>query len=254
MPAHSWHTTDHLRELQTARLTGQVDPRRPSRGIHHLRVDQDSLGDVEVLQVGLRQVDADASAEAIDEFIRGGDLAITYPARPEPAMRTQLYWRATSHPLAGAIAAIELVVSVQTSLLDSCPTLHACSRLPIERAFRLCDLSDAKCIEMPLDFGSGQQREEPAEPCGYLFHLAGTNFSYAEMVHPADSHRAQLDVASETKGPLARLDHELFAGRLEKGVILRARVLGLLLDRRGDVQAAAQHFAAFLTAELPLTT
>ncbi len=51
-----------------------------------------------------------------------------------------------------------------------------------------------------------------------------------------------------------QLAHQLFAERLEKGVILRARVLGVLVDRDGDLAAAARHYENFVSAAPPLTT
>jgi hypothetical protein len=87
-----------------------------------------------------------------------------------------------------------------------------------------------------------------------LFRLAGCNFSYAEIVHPAGAHGTKLQARPEGAGQRVQLGHRLFAERLEKGVILRARALGLWIDRAGDEDAAAQHFQAFMAAELPLTT
>ena len=152
-------------------------------------------------------------------------------------MRTQVYWRAGSHAQQDAIAAIELLVSVQTSLLDSCPRLVARSELFVDEVL---------CID---DTGRAGNRQSPrTSRAGYLFRPAGQDFSYAEMIHPADAHGTRLESQAVDRGQRVELSHQLFAERLEKGVILRARVLGLWLDRAGDQDAAAKHFQAFLAA------
>jgi hypothetical protein len=61
-------------------------------------------------------------------------------------------------------------------------------------------------------------------------------------------------VSAGESGRTTQLRHELFSERLEKGVILRARVRGVVLERADDVRHAAAMFNEFLHAELPLTT
>jgi hypothetical protein len=74
------------------------------------------------------------------------------------------------------------------------------------------------------------------------------------MVHPADFQGTTLDIEARPAAALARLQHALFVSRLEKGVILRARVLGLFLARDDDMSATAEHFSLFSATEPPLTT
>ncbi len=64
------------------------------RGLHKLCVDDKPLADASVLQVSLAPVEPSTAAAQVDYFLRGRDLAITYAERPQPAMRTQIYWRA----------------------------------------------------------------------------------------------------------------------------------------------------------------
>lgn len=233
-----WQARQQAMRLELPRLTAIVDPLQPARGLHDIHIDGIPTSPARVLQVELPP----AEQPGIDAFVRAGDLAITYAERPAPAMRTQVYWRAGSHAQQDAIAAIELLVSVQTSLLDSCPRLVARSELFVDEVL---------CLD---DTGRGQSAIPANEPCGYLFRPAGQEFSYAEMIHPADAHGTRLESQAVDGGQRVELSHQLFAERLEKGVILRARVLGLWVDRAGDQDAAAKHFQAFLAAKLPLTT
>jgi hypothetical protein len=163
-------------------------------------------------------------------------------------MRSQIYWRVAPTTNATA-AAIESLISVQTSLLDSCPTLVSSSELVVGSAFRLQGAGFESTVEIAAA-ARGTTFDHSAEPGGFLFRLEH-DVSYAELVHPADCERSRVEIDGAGR---ARLSHELFPSRLEKGVILRARVLGVLLPRAGDREAAAKHFAAFLAADLPLTT
>jgi hypothetical protein len=51
-----------------------------------------------------------------------------------------------------------------------------------------------------------------------------------------------------------RLRHRLFVSRLEKGVILRARVRGVLVIREDDCSLAAAAYHRFVKSPPPLTT
>jgi len=50
------------------------------------------------------------------------------------------------------------------------------------------------------------------------------------------------------------LTHRLFERSLEKGVILKARVRGVLLDRARDGVSAIEWYRNLLQSEPPLTT
>jgi hypothetical protein len=71
------------------------------------------------------------------------------------------------------------------------------------------------------------------------------------MIHPADFHSDELLPGA---GDAVMLRHRLFLSDLEKGVILRARVRGLLLPRQGDQPAAAEAYTEFAASPPPLTT
>jgi hypothetical protein len=167
-------------------------------------------------------------------------------------MRTQIYWRAVENRAAGAVAAIELLVSVQTSLLDSCPKLQTHSTVVADSVFRVESNGADRYTEVALD--GRTDGVERASAAGYVFRLAGSELSYAEMAHPADARLARFESRPQGASWRIQIAHELFAERLEKGVILRGRALGLLLNRGDDLRAASAQFAAFLAAEPPLTT
>jgi len=254
MTSQLWRADDSKLKLCSDRFAAAVDPLDPSKGLHDLRVDHQSLSDHRLLQIELPFLALPCAAESVDSYVRGGDLVATYPEQARDAVRAQLYWRAGSHRNASALAAVEIVASVQTSLLDSCPTVTARSELIASEAFQLVNLERGAFNSLLSKPEHSHGSDSARLPQCYLFRLSSGRYSYAEMVHPADAHESDWDGWLQGQGFRLQLSHRLFPDRLEKGVILRARVLGVLLDRDGDQEAAVQHYAAFLNEELPLTT
>jgi hypothetical protein len=261
MAAHFWQVESGIASLKQPRFTAFVNPLRPSSGLTNLHVDGRPLPDFNSLCVELGDVEPHDAASIIEHYVRGGDLVAAYADRPARGMRAEIYWRAASHELAGAIAAVELLASVQTSLLDSCPRLLTRSTVTADQVLQLSDVERGgfkPVAPNPRDDVSNVPSDQP--DC-YLFHLVAADYSYLEMVHPSDAQASHSQWPVAAVRPLVKsapnrfeLHHQLFAERLEKGVILRARVLGVLLDRDGDQAAAARHYAAFISERLPLTT
>jgi hypothetical protein len=204
-----------------------------------------------VLQVDLPAV-TQADAALVECYVRGGDLVATYAERPTPQMRAQIYWRVHSHSAEKSLTALELVASVQTSLLDDDPAVSCSSVLPACEVLRL-GFEDSDW------FSINARKRSPtlmgAGPMCLLFRLAG-GISYAEMVHPAEyeQNSAILRLDDADGSPQIFLQHQLFLRRLEKGVILRSRLLGLFLPTQGDEQAVAAAYRDYCSSEPPLTT
>lgn len=249
-----WHDVDHaVWRVQLERFAAVVDASNPADGLSDARADGCDLAGFHPLGVELSAPTSDVPAGA-DGYVRGGDLVVTYADRPAAEMRAQLYWRAAAHERAGAIAAIELVASVQTSLLDSFPQLAVRTRLVASEAFQLTDAARPSFAAIVPPDDDATLDDSPATPQCYLFRLPGRQYSYAEMVHPAVGRPSLWDGWLHGTDYRMQLRHELFAQPLEKGVILRSRVLGVLLDRRDDKAAAADHWTSFLQEALPLAT
>lgn len=179
--------------------------------------------------LGVAVLCAEPAIAPYDSYVRGRDLVATYEQNAERPIRTTLYWRVLEEAdAAGAQLAIELVVSVQTSLLESRPTLEV--------------QTDAHAAAVPL----------PPELVGCsLLRLAASDASYLELLHPA----AFATSEQEVHGVRVRLRHLLFFPEdLEKGVILRARLRAILMPSAGDSEAAAGYYRRFLASPPPLTT
>ncbi|MCR4414163.1 MAG: hypothetical protein NUV77_17235, partial [Thermoguttaceae bacterium] len=185
----------------------------------------------------------------IDARTRGPDLLVTRGAVPETPVQMDAMWRAIP-PGAGDrfLAAVDLVVSVRTDLFDIEPRLLVRSTVAGVEAIRLA--ADGQSTAL----GPGPELLSPVPGVGtacLLVRTAISGLSYAEMVHPADIHES-LWHAEAGHGGSSLVQHRLFRERLERGVILRARVRGVVLPREGDASIAAACYAAFAAAEPPL--
>ena len=254
MLLHHWHAEQSTVRLQFARLSGVVDPVNPAAGWQELQLDQGSLAGAGVLGIKLPAAETRAAKSNVDFYVRGTDLVATYGETLEWPLRAQIYWRAAANPLDRAIASMELIATVQTSLLDSRPELMTHSTLPACEAFQLLDPRSADFGPIEPTPPNSHRNEHPLRAACYLFRLPSNQISYAEMVHPADAQGFSFEARAFGADQGFQLRHQLFSERLEKGVILRARVLGVWLDREGDQAAAARHYAAFSASEPLLTT
>jgi hypothetical protein len=185
----------------------------------------------------------------IDARTRGLDLLVTCGAVPETPVQMDAMWRAVQPSAKDRfLAGVDLVVSVRTELFDIEPRLAVQSTIAGVEAVRLA--ADGQFTAL----GAGQEVLVPAPrggPACLLIRPAHAGLSYAEMVHPADF-RESLWHAGVGHGGSSVVRHRLFRERLERGVILRARVRGVLLPRDGDASIAAACYAAWVAAGPPL--
>ena len=254
MPGHFWHAENSTVRLQLARLSGVVDPLNPAGGIGQLRLDRAPLVGMHLLGVELPTAETPVAPSIVDYYVRGADLVATYAETPARPLRAQIYWHAASDGFDRAIAAVKLIASVQTSLLDSRPELSTESKLVAREALQFRDSRRVEFAPIGPAGIDSDVNEQPERALCYLFRLASEQVSYVEMVHPADAQHSSCQVRAGGADLQVHLRHRLFSEPLEKGVILRARVQGVWLDRKDDEAAAAHHYASFATARLPLTT
>jgi hypothetical protein len=269
MPAHaSWQLDGYSASLRIGALTARLDLRHPQLGLTRLAMaDKLVAGAASVLAVCAPTSAPTAPASPLDAYSRGSDLIATYGPTDAHPFRYQAYWRAQPTRYPEALAAVELVVSIQTHLLDSRPRLHVAGLLPAmsgwhwrsaQQTGELVDAIDCPPIKL--------QHFGPAGGIGcFRFRLAGSDLDYAEIVHPVDFQSSSLDVAPLDVAAGSRaaasgaerstlLSHQLFTGQLEKGVILRSRVLGLFLPASAPRGMIAEYYRSFVEEQLPLTT
>jgi hypothetical protein len=227
----------------------------PDRGLTDWHAGPDSVLDAGVLGLEMPGLGPGLLQLPPDCYCRGAALIVGYPEWGDRPVRVDASWRALPPAADGseAAAAVELVVSMRTELLESQPRLAVHSRLPAGEVFRLADAARGQFERLGL--AKGQTVLAAAGESGpagcWLFRFPGHQVSYAEMVHPADFQGSELGFAAE-KPPAVEVRHRLFVEHLEKGVILRARVRGALLPRQEDAALAAAVYAAFASADPPL--
>jgi hypothetical protein len=184
------------------------------------------------------------SRELSEVYVRGNDLVATYARSAQQRIAPQLYLRAAQE--LGGVAHIEMVLSVNTDLLDSQPESWVSCALLAE-LFHATNLSAPRFQKIVADplrlINSAASRE-------HLFVLRRRDriFSYAQMAHPTD-----FVSASIVAGEVATVFLKLFPERLEKGVIRRGRVCGWFLPVENDLASAVELARQFVDEPLPLT-
>jgi hypothetical protein len=236
-------------------LEARLDLTSPGRGLGALR-----LRGADWPEAGLLGLDWQASApnrrHPFAEIVsRAGDLLATCLETPDWPVRLDVVWRVRAPaPGDGFLAAVDLIVSVRTSLLDVRPEVSVRSALPACEIFCLAgrdagefhpvSLSPPRAFPAPLPGGAG---------CAVL-RVPGKRPSYVEMVHPQDFPEGEIRAAGGDRpgDEAVALVHRLFARPLEKGVILRSRVRGLWVAREEDLDRALDSYRRFVASEPPL--
>jgi hypothetical protein len=247
MSSTPWQLQEHQAHLSLGELSGAIDLRAPSQGLKLRR--RSEL--VTALAVELPTLADAQAASGLEAWVRGTDLVATYSERQDRHRRGQVYLRAQNYLHAGsAYPLIELIASVQTSLLDSDPTLNVRSHIAARDVLRISDIEMSRAS--PIEWNDREQHFHamPEAIACFIFRLADGQSSYIEMVHPADFNQSVL---RKLPGGETELSHRLFAGRLEKGVILRSRVRAIFVPSENDLALASACYADFAASEPVLT-
>ncbi len=244
--AASWTRSDHELELSVGGVAAHLDLLAPALGLTRWRHDGHPLSDLAILGVDLPPLKSAAGCLA-EGYVRQGDAVAIYRPTLERPFTVEVYWRADLiETSAAAVPVVDLLVSIQTDLLDSHPTVDVVTRLP--RPARTWTLSP-----------SGQFHAVQTGQClghddavGWLLEWSHAPLGYLQLSHPDDAGRRQWTPAM-TGGP-AEIREQLFADFLEKGVIRRARLRSALVPAPRLTEVAGELLAEFLARPLPLTT
>jgi hypothetical protein len=173
-----------------------------------------------------------------DLWVRGDDLVAVYePADPRQLRATALWRR-----LSAAQPAWDLVISAQTSLLESDSRLAVVSDLATGK-IAWGRWEQGSIDWMPLAPGNSC----PTEAQCLLIERSGDAVVLA--VHPADARRIEL-----TRGDRRlRIVCRLFPAEIEKGVLLRSRVRAAV-GPRGNPGWASGIVGSLAIESPPLTT
>jgi len=212
-PRPNWSLADGCGlELATA---ARVDLSNPAAGLCFPTAKM-ATGRLELLGVDLGE-----PPRPIEAWVRGRDLVAIYEPADSRRLRVSLMWRAwPAAPPAGgggpaAVHAWECVVSAQTAVLESLPSIDVVCRAP------------------------GSPLHEAPKPSTAVIGISGNATAAGQSGSEADKAPPQrlLVAAHPDTGATADLVEEhglcllrcrLFRGRLEKGVLLRSRVLAAI--------------------------
>ncbi len=243
---------DQLRASLEARFWRvAIDVARPEDGLVVTAVQRPNVAAGHILGVEL-PLPSGSGAPIVDCYVRGADLVATY-AMQALATRVQVYWRCVSDDS----AVFDLQVSVQTDVLDAHPRLSARSEVSARQVEDLVGPGAPALARVIVGDAAPLRLPPGADGACLVFRLHSdgqdrADLAYIEMVHPADFSLCRLS----RRGDNTVVEHELFAEKsLEKGVIMRSRVRGLLLRRAEGLEwIAKQAYERFVAAPLPLTT
>jgi len=175
-----------------------------------------------------------------DHWVRGADVVATYEPADPRRLRSTVMWRALGGE--AGVASWQVVVSAQTALLetDVAVAVHA----DVAADSVLWSAADAASRWQPLTDAAAL----PAAATAILLRRPASTCLIA--VHPADARR--IDAARD--GGRWALTCRLFAAPLEKGVLLRSRVLAAVGPASDDTVWAQRLCDEFAASPPPLTT
>jgi hypothetical protein len=174
-----------------------------------------------------------------DHWLRGADVVAIYEPSDRRRLRSTVMWRARKP--AEDISAWEVVVSAQTSLLEVDVALAVWSE------FAADDLLWSDARPQPTWHALGGSGL-PATATAVLARRRGST-SAVIAVHPADARHIEF----VRQGNRSRVGCWLFSSALEKGVLLRSRVLAAIGPGVADEAWATRLLADFAASPPPLT-
>ncbi len=221
-----WQLEKQYATLRMDELHGQVDLNCPEQGIGQLVYQGNPLPGFLLGVVAEEEGHPTSLVLAREPYVRGSDLVICYDQtlHGQP-YSLQIYWRAKSGEQGQP--RIELIISLQTDLLENYPRLLASSRLESN----------------PIDATSRPKKSA-------IFRLFDGKTSYLEMVATGDS--VSQAVEPENKGT-NQSRWPLGGDFLEKGVLRRMRIRGQFVPRGQDLELATALQAELESEQPPIS-
>jgi len=171
------------------------------------------------------------SCSVQEAYVRENDLIVRYEQSGDDLFTFQLNWRVLPTDVLSALA-IELWISVQTTLLDTHPKIDVRSRA-----------AGAMWHDLTLNDLSIEKSDTTAIG---LFKKAGVTSML--MIHPSDAHQSKR-VRDRSEDFTVRM----FGEFMEKGVIRRARLCFFSVPGELSRHTMINQYRAFIDSPLPLT-
>jgi hypothetical protein len=256
-----WRFDKQKAILDASSFTFEIDTQSPESGASCFKLAGTVWQGANPLQIHIFDPFVMGQSRCEDVYLRGPDLVLSYRMSRVPEFSWQVYWRALVDQ-EGIFDGVELIVSVQTDVLDSDPRLTVESHLSTSQLFQLefgekekiVGQTPSKSYEPTWTEIASAPPSSILDPPGVLLYRpAGTAHSYLEMIHPTDF--AGLEVSWKTSdSPANTARFLLFDEPLEKGVIRRGRLRTMVLPRADDLATAQACYQSFVESAIPLTT
>lgn len=212
------------------------------------RLDLDAPGHGITLPAGhdrVLGVDLRTPCTAAEHWLRGDDLIAVYEPADPRRLRATAMWRRHASAAAAPSPAWELTLSAQTALVQSDALLAV-----------TCDVAcrAVRCRTVAGRWSAVAAGEQPPDDATCLLvrrpaTAAGDAESLLVAVHPSDARGIGLSWHDGRLG----IACWLFSTVIEKGVLMRGRVLAALGPTDGDEAWADAACATFAAAAPPLT-
>jgi|tagenome__1003787_1003787.scaffolds.fasta_scaffold20922815_3 hypothetical protein len=246
-----WSLHGTIGQLTSGNFSAAVDAAKPQAGLRHQSLDH-GQSRCSFLCVSRESTHSSSLAwplPVVEAYVRGDDCVACYGPTDNWPYSPQLYWHAnTLSEVERSLTSMSLLVSVQTHLLDTLPRIVVTSQFPSGETHFIATGENEGAEIVPIESDCALH-PTGAVSCTLHRHRSAP-VSYAQIVAATDFRQLRFD-----RDPVNHMSAkwELFADFLEKGVIRRARVHGVLLPRENDIELALECCAAVERIPLPLT-
>ena len=231
----NWLATGHRMTDAGSCTSAAIDLDQPRQGIT-------LAGKAASSMCSLLGLDLRSDCRLADHWLRGNDVTAVYETDDARHLRTTAMWRL--HPSDGASRAWELIASAQTSLLQSDALLAVVSEI------EATDVLWGTCEDGTVQWHAA---ESPEATC-VLMQIGGAAGSVDTNVlvaaYPGDARRMTV----RRDGKRVIVECWLFSTELEKGVLLRSRVLAAVGPAAHATRWAGDLAAKFAASPPMLTT
>jgi hypothetical protein len=243
MAIELWKLTGNVANLDAGIFSVGLDIARPSAG---LRIQQ-SNSNREVSRLFQLSINGITEPSLSDAYVRFNDLIVNYGHGGDCPFTVQVVWRLllSNENDRGIAVGLEACVSTQTELLSAQPEVMSRTDFPCKEVYELYDDGFKQ-----LGIDTDRSGKRSGQRC-VLFRAASDPVSYVEMVHPSDLGHSEFVYQCDRSAATA--SHVLSNRWMEKGVIVRSRARGLIVDGKDDLAIATSAYREFCQAELPLS-
>ena len=237
-PASAWLATGRRMTDAGSLIPAAVDLDQPRQGIT-------LTGEGVSWANSLLGLDLRSECRLTDHWVRGDDVTAVYETVDAPAdarhLRTTAMWRL--HPSEAATRAWQLIASAQTSMLQSDSVLAVVSEVDAT------DVLWGTCSDGVMHWRTDASPDATSVLLGRGKAAGSGSTSVLVAAHPGDARRMTV----RRDGKRIVVECWLFSTALEKGVLLRSRVLAAI-GPAADATRWAGDLATKFAASPPMLT